>query len=227
VPPTLLQEAGRSALNGWTLDARYQQVDNRLNPYEGVGLAWRNAWYGGALAGDWDFYRSQVDFDYYFILGHHAEDVVEPGFHAALGLGVADPQGRTAAVPYSERFFLGGLRSLRGFAHRGVGPNTAGEPNGGETMINSSLEYRIPLGTQVEPGTYKEREVFRFLLFADAGVLDVNAYELDFSELRTSVGFGIGMASPLPITLYFGFPMREGEGDQRQTFGFNIAAFGF
>jgi len=227
VPPALLDEAGRSTLNGMTFDLRYQQVDNRLNPYEGIGLSWRNGWYGGLLSSDWEFYRSQVDVDLYFILGRHTEDLAEPGFHASLGMGIADPQGNTAAVPYSERFFLGGLRTLRGFANRGVGPNTAGEPNGGETMLNGSLEYRIPLGTQVEPGTYREREVFRFLLFADAGVLDEHPYQLDPAELRTSVGFGLGMAYPLPITLYFGFPLKDGEGDERQTFGFNIAAFGF
>ncbi len=227
VPPTLLAEAGRSTLNGVTFDLRHQSVDNRLNPYEGVGINWRNGWYGGPLGGDWDFWRSQLDIDYYFLLGHHEEEQAHPGFHVSLGLGLSDPTAGSDIVPYTERFFLGGLKSLRGFSYHGVGPNTGGEPDGGQTMLNGSLEYRIPLNTQTEPGSYKEREVFRFLLFADAGVLDQDSFALDFNELRSSVGFGIGMAYPLPLHLYFGFPMRTGEGDQRQTFGFNIAAFGF
>lgn len=227
IPPTLLAEAGRSALNGFTFDLLYQQVDNRINPYEGLGINWRNALYGGVLAGDWNFWRSQFDIDAYFILGHHEEEQSHPGFHASLGLGLSAPMDGTADVPYSERFFLGGLKNLRGFKFHGVGPNTGGEPDGGQTMLNGSLEYRIPLSTQTEPGSYKEREVFRLLLFADAGILDQESFTLHASELRTSVGFGIGMAYPLPIHLYFGFPIRSGEGDQRQTFGFNIAAFGF
>lgn len=227
LPQGILDEAGRSALNGLTFDLRYLQLDNRINPYEGLSLNWRNALYGGLLGGDWDFLRSQVDVDAFFVLGGREEEKAQPGFHASLGLGIADRLGNAEAVPYTERFFLGGLNNLRGFANRGVGPNTRGEPDGGETMLNGSLEYRIPLSTQTEPGTYREREVFRFLVFADAGVLDPRAYELDFGELRSSVGFGIGMAYPLPINLYFGFPMKQGEGDRRQTFGFNISAFGF
>jgi outer membrane protein insertion porin family len=227
VPPALTAQAGESALNGATLDFKYMQVDNRLNPYQGLSVNWRNALYGGALGGDWNFLRSQVDIDAYFVLGHRDEDHAQPGFKTSLGFGIADPMGDSELVPYTERFFLGGLNTLRGFKNRGVGPNTNGEPDGGESMLSGSLEYRIPLSTQTEPGTYREREVFRFLLFADAGVLNNDPYTLDFDELRTSVGFGIGMAYPLPINLYFGFPIREGDGDQGQTFGFNISSFGF
>jgi outer membrane protein insertion porin family len=227
MPPALAAQEGESALNGLTFDVRYMDVDNRLNPYSGLSVDWRNALYGGLLGGDWDFVRSQVEFDAFFVPGGREEGTAQSGFHASLGMGFADPYGDSTLVPYTERFFLGGLKSLRGFANRGVGPNIKGQPEGGETMLDGSLEYRIPLTTQTEPGTYREREMFRFLLFADAGVLDPSAHELDFGELRTSVGFGIGMAYPLPISLYFGFPMKSGDGDQRQTFGFSISSFGF
>ena len=227
LPPGIWEEEGKSTLNGWLFDARYSKLDNRLSPYEGLTASWRNALYGGMLGGNWDFVRSQVDIDAFFLLAEREEEKVQPGFHASLGFGVSNGLGNTEDVPYTERFFLGGLTNLRGFRNRGVGPNIGGEPIGGETMLNASLEYRIPLSTQVQPGTYKELEVFRMLLFVDAGVLDPDPYQLDFNELRTSAGFGLGMAYPLPINLYFGFPMRSKEGDQRQTFGFNIAAFGF
>lgn len=227
LPPGIFEQEGKSALNGFTFDLRYLNLDNRLNPYEGLQVRWANALYGGVLGGNWDFLRSQLDVDTFFVLGTRLEGKAQPGFKASLGMGIADPMDGTVSVPYTERYFLGGLNSLRGFKNRGVGPNTGSEPDGGETMLSGSLQYNIPLSTQTEPGTYIEREVFRFLVFADAGVLNVDAYKLDFNELRTSVGFGIGMAYPLPINLYFGFPMRTGDGDQRQTFGFNISAFGF
>ncbi|MBK7643390.1 MAG: BamA/TamA family outer membrane protein [Planctomycetes bacterium] len=227
LPPALAEEVGQSALNGLTFDLRYLDLDNRINPYEGLSVNWRNAWFGGPLGGNWDFLRSQLDLDAFFVLGHREEEQAQPHWHASVGLGIADPLGSTSAVPYTERFYLGGLTTLRGFANRGVGPNTRGEPDGGETMLDATLEYQIPISTQTEPGSYRERETFRFLLFADAGVLDPDAYHLDFSELRSSVGFGLGMAYPLPINLYFGFPTRRGDGDRRQTFGFNISAFGF
>jgi outer membrane protein insertion porin family len=227
LPPGIREEEGKSALNGWLFDAKYSRLDSRINPYQGFAANWRNALYGGALGGNWDFVRSQLDLDAFFLPVERQEEKVQAGFHASLGLGVSNPMGDTVDVPYTERFFLGGLNNLRGFRNRGVGPNIGGEPIGGETMINGTIEYRIPISTQVQPGTYKEVEVFRALFFADAGMLDPEPFHLDFSELRTSVGFGVGMAYPLPINLYFGFPVRDGEGDRRQTFGFSIAAFGF
>ena len=227
LPQGIFDEAGKSALNGLTLDLYYSDLDNRINPTEGLRVNWRNAYFGGPLGGDWEFLRSQIDFDTFFLAGPKLEEGPQASFHLGLGLGFEHPAGDTQAVPYTERFFLGGLNSCRGFANRGVGPNTGGEPNGGESMLNGTLEWRKPLLTQTQPGTYKELEIFRFLLFADAGVLDPRSGALDFSELRASLGFGVGMAYPLPINLFFGFPIQRGDGDRRQTFGFSVSAFGF
>ncbi len=227
LPQGIFDEAGKSALNGLTLDLNYTDLDNRINPTEGLRVAWRNACFGGPLGGDWEFLRSQIDFDTFFHASPVEEERPQASFHLGLGLGLAQEFGDTQAVPYTERFFLGGLNSCRGFANRGVGPNTAGESNGGQSMLNATLEYRMPLLTQTQPGTYKELEIFRFILFADAGVLDPRPGQLDFSETRASLGFGVGMAYPLPINLFFGFPVESGEGDRRQTFGFSVSAFGF
>ena len=59
------------------------------------------------------------------------------------------PFGDTENVPYSERRFLGGLRTLRGFDRRGVGPNQSNFPVGGETYFHGTAELRFPLLTTV------------------------------------------------------------------------------
>ncbi len=150
-----------------------------------------------------------------------------PGVHLALTAGIADDRGDTRDVPYTERFQLGGNHILRGFAYRGVGPNLGGEPLGGETMLSGSLEYRYPLHSVTQPGTYKKVEVFHLTLFTDAGVLDPDPFRLDPAEVRASVGFSLGMSFPIPISLNFGFPVASGEDDRRETFSFSIVNLTF
>jgi outer membrane protein assembly factor BamA len=116
---------------------------------------------------------------------------------------------------------------LRGFARRGVGPNRFDNTLGGETYLSTTLEYRYPLHSITQPGTYTQVETFRLTLFTDAGVLDVNPWHIDPSEVRWTYGFGLGMVHPFPISLNFGFPILSGEGDRRETFSFTILSLWF
>lgn len=226
VTRTLFDEEGHSNLIGALFDVEYRKVDRTLNPTDGFTATWRNVSYGRPLGGDWDFVRTSVDMDWYWPIGPDSEDV-RPGLHLSFGAGVADDVGGTSDVPYSERFFLGGNHILRGFDYRGVGPNDGGEPIGGETMLNASLEYRQPLYSIAQPGTYRRIEVFHFKLFTDAGLLDVQPWHVDTGELRASIGFGFGMSSPIPISLNFGFPIETGDGDRREVFSFSIVNITF
>lgn len=224
--PTLFAQEGYSTLRGGLFDVYYRDVDRALNPTQGFRATWRNGLYGEPFGGDWDFVRSDVDLDWFWPIGPDDQDV-RPGFHLAFAAGIADDHGDTEDVPYTERFQLGGNHILRGFAYRGVGPNQGGEPLGGESMMSGSLEYRYPLHTVTQPGTYKQVEVFHLTLFTDAGVLDTQPWRFDPSEVRASVGFSLGMSFPIPISLNFGFPIADGEGDRRETFSFSIVNLSF
>lgn len=223
LPEGIYEMEGFSRLQGLLFNATYSDLDNRINPMRGSRATWRNGIYGGVMGGDWQFARTQADYDYFWQPGDPEDLRVRSSFHLSVGAGLSEAYGETEDVPYTERFFLGGLGTVRGFALRGIGPNVGGEPIGGQTMLTGSLEWRIPLHTQVQPGTYIERETFRFTVFADAGVLDPNFAELDFGELRSSVGFGLGMSAPLPLGFYFGFPLQKGEGDRTEVLSFSLS----
>ncbi|MCC6409562.1 MAG: BamA/TamA family outer membrane protein, partial [Planctomycetes bacterium] len=225
VPPLLVaQEAqGEQAFQGLVMDAGWRSVDNLLNPRKGYWLRANSEWYGGAFGGDGDFVQTEFSADGYFPLGDPAIEVV-PGFHLGLDFGFSDEFGSSAEVPYTERYHLGGTNTLRGFEFRGVGPvdKASGFPLGGETYLAGTFEYQYPLYSITQPGTYRQIETLRATFFLDWGVLDPDAYSLDLGELRTSVGFGIGLAYPLPLTLNFGFPVDSQDGDVRRTFSFSI-----
>ena len=79
-------------------------------------------------------------------------------------------------MPFYDRYYLGGLYSLRGFKYRNIGPRDPSyypgnpdqmpdEPIGGDSYWFGSLEYSIPI-------LEKENGVgVRFALFYDAGAV--------------------------------------------------------
>jgi len=114
----------------------------------------------------------------------------------------------------SERFFLGGGDSIRGFEYRDVGPRDSNdEPIGGEAMIAGSLEYTFPLVSKI-----------RGAAFFDMG--NVYSTPSDFMDgIVASVGMGVRLNLPVgPIKLDYGIPIitddwTEGENG---AFSFNV-----
>src|SRR5262249_32782698 len=96
--------------------------------------------YGGAL----DYYKLRLKTAWYFkgfAPGHVLELIGQTG--------VAHAYGSTELVPFWDRYYLGGLDTLRGYRYRNVSPREAGsnsdEPIGGDTMWFGSIEYSIPV----------------------------------------------------------------------------------
>lgn len=228
VPPSLAAQEplGEQSVTGPTFDVLYRKLDNYISPREGFSMRWNNRFNLGDLGSDIEYVDSQVHFDGYQPVGQR-EDGTKILLHLGLDLGVSPPVGNTNELPYSERSFLGGSQTMRGFGFRGVGPvdELSGYALGGETYANASLEWIYPLHSVTQPGTYQRQEMLRLLLFSDWGVLDVDPFQLDPGEIRGSVGFGLGLAYPLPLSLNFGFPVVYEDEDIRQVFSFTVALF--
>lgn len=220
----LADQVGSSSLIGLTFDFRHRDTDAAFNPRDGRIVNWNNELYTHRLGSDWEFWKSSISWDEYFPLGGKEEEV-RPGVRIATGAGIALPYGNSDLIPYTERFFLGGYNTLRGFRFRGVGPNASGSgtPLGGESLLRASFEYRYPLYSITRPGSYVKAEMLRAHIFFDAGVLGPQFDELNLGETRTSTGFGFGLMYPFPIVFNFGWPIRDGEFDRTQVFSFYLA----
>ena len=228
VPKTLVDQAaaGRQNIIGPTFDLLYRKLDNYISPREGFSFRWNNRVNLGDLGSDIEYVDSQVHFDGYRPIGTRA-DGTKVLLHLGLDAGVLPPIGDTDELPYSERAFLGGSRQMRGFAFRGMGPmdELSGYALGGETYVSTTLEYVYPLHSVTQPGSYQRQEMLRGILFTDWGVIDTDPFQVDPGEVRGSVGFGIGLAYPLPLALNFGFPVVYKDEDIRQVFSFTVALF--
>jgi outer membrane protein insertion porin family len=155
---------------------------------------------GGPLDFDKEYYKLSLDSSWYF-KGLARGHVLELGAHT----GVADSL-KSGDVPFYDRYYLGGMWSLRGFRYRGVSPRQAGfnEPIGGDTFWFGSAEYSIPIVEQ-EHGVS-----LRFAVFYDLGSVAARPYTANWGGYLDNWGVGLRLNLFLaPIRLDYGIPIRH------------------
>ncbi|MBD3376709.1 BamA/TamA family outer membrane protein [candidate division KSB1 bacterium] len=105
-------------------------------------------------------------------------------------------------TPIEERFFTGGSQSNRGWARSRLGPqNSAGRPVGGNSLLETSIEFRIPVWNK-----------FSVVVFTDAGKVWRPSMTWNLSESGIAVGGGLRYSTPIgPIRLDVGYPVSEGD----------------
>jgi outer membrane protein insertion porin family len=149
---------------------------------------------GGILGGTDDFYSLEVRGSQFIPVFHAQTQVLAliPRF------GVIDNYGKSADVPYFDKWFLGGPDDLRGFEYRDVGPRDVnGEPIGGKTYGMFTAEYSMDI---VKP--------IRFAIFYDAGFVNTKAYDFNPSQYNDDFGIGLRMfVAGAPLSLDFGIPL--------------------
>lgn len=171
--------------------------DTRNNPFvpsRGNKLSLFYSLSGGPLGFDTDIYEIGTRTTSYLPLwfGHVLNFRTRFQFVEAFG--------ETDSVPLSDRLFLGGGRTLRGFDYRDVGPKVIRPVDdadqyynrsfGGQSLFMANLEYTVPIVKSI-----------RFAAFYDIGNVWAEPYELDSNDLASSTGVGLRLDMP-------GFPIR-------------------
>lgn len=106
-------------------------------------------------------------------------------------------------IPIDEKFYLGGIYSLRGYKSRTVSPTTSGSDGsiiylGGNKEIIGNIEVTFPLLTDVG---------LKGVVFFDYGNSFTDKSSV-FDSMLTSYGFGVRWASPIgPLRLEYGIPI--------------------
>ncbi len=125
-------------------------------------------------------------------------------------------------IPVFERYYAGGLGTLRGFEFEGVAPvdPVTGEQIGGEAKLLGSVEYSLPL---VPP------DRLRLITFADGGYVTEELKDVlsGWDELRLSAGLGLRWQIPAlgaVLDVSLGWPLRKERDDVTQTLHFSLGA---
>ena len=119
----------------------------------------------------------------------------------------------TDVVPLSQRVFLGGRNSLRGFSRNSVGPRgELGNVVGGDLGLAYTTELRYSLAESIVG-----------VVFVDLGQAflrnedELDNQSLNLSDLRYSPGFGMHYDTPIgPIRAEYGIALDRQE---RERFG--------
>jgi outer membrane protein insertion porin family len=165
-------------------------------------------------AGDLDFYKLRYQHRTAFPLVYNTTY----NFRSRIGYG--DSYAETTELPFFERFYAGGVRSVRAYERNSLGPlDSNGNPFGGTLQVIFSSELLIPLEA------IASSETFRLGLYFDVGNVFDRIDTFDVAELRGSVGISAKWFSVVgPLEFSLGYPVNDQPGDDIRNFQFALGA---
>ncbi len=115
-------------------------------------------------------------------------------------------------LPVNEKFFMGGIRTVRGYQSGSISDKDAnGYLLGGKYTFSNSIEASIPLVDAAK---------MRLAFFLDYGMIGENAFT---DQKRAGTGVTLEWFSPMgPISLVFARPLMQKDGDQTSSFEFTM-----
>ena len=211
VSADLLAEEGTNTVSAVGTSLIRDSTDSAFNPTKGLVVRGDIDVAGGPLAGDKDFYRTQLTSSYYIPLKF--KSVLE--FSGRVGF--VDAYGDSEKVPIFERFFAGGAQSIRGYDERTVGPldSNTNDPIGGESLFVGNIEYTIPL-----------IDFVKLAAFFDVGNVWAKTEDFASGDLKSGTGVGMRVKTPIgPINLDYGYPLNDepGQGGRSGKFYFSVS----
>ena len=177
----------------------FDRRDNPLNPARGYNVHFDSKLSARGLGSDADFFGLSGKVSGLSPCGAALERWSIAGSASA---GVQWTFGSTAQVPISERHYLGGQNTVRGFRENSLGPRGADNAViGGDVYSEANIELRYRIMPAVSLHT-----------FLDAGNVYLRSMAPDYLDLRYSTGLGARYLSPIgPIGLDIGFPLNREE----------------
>ena len=209
VSDNIIELEGSNLTSSTNLSLVYDSRDRVFNTTEGSKHIVSFEYAG--LGGDIGFNKYIGQTMWYFPL-------IKPviGF-ANAKIGFVHINSDNKLLPDYEKFYLGGINSLRGFGYRGVSLTEINEEGvevdiGGEKMVQFNFEVIFPI--VAEAGV-------NGVLFYDTG--NVYNRNIDLTDLRESAGVGIRWNSPFaPIRLEYGWILDRREGEKSGDWEFTL-----
>ncbi|NIA17339.1 MAG: BamA/TamA family outer membrane protein, partial [Planctomycetes bacterium] len=201
-PGDVSKVKGDNLIAGIKLGFGRDMTDSKMNPTKGRGydISYEQ------ISGDYTFGIASGTYRWYRTLREdlaRRKTVLEIKLRAATIVGEA---------PMFERFYVGGIRSLRGFDYRGISPRSGADndPVGSDWMATINSEVSIPL----------VGKSMAALFFADAGMIDTGGP-------RASIGTGIQIMIPqwfgqVPLRFELAVPFMKDGSDETQVFHFSV-----
>ncbi len=209
-PAAVTDFAGNTLLSRVRFFQRWDTRNSLFNPSKGFLLSFDEELVGTFLGGEESYYSLQTSYTQYWSL--FKKHVIE--FH--FRLGTSNELGGSDTVPIFDRFYAGGLGTVRGYNYRRVGPIEAGDAVGGKTIALTGLEYTFPI---------PYLDIIKGAAFVDVGQVNEDSYNIGFGDFAISVGPGIKIKTPVgPLAFYYGLPIANKDTeDENGRFEFSLS----
>ncbi|MCM8810361.1 MAG: BamA/TamA family outer membrane protein, partial [Candidatus Omnitrophica bacterium] len=203
--PSLKVQEGERRKNSITTYFTYSNLDSELFPTKGDKAIFSVEYAG--LGGDLNFVKPTIENNFYYPFKNFI-------FHSRTIFGYINKN--LDEIPIYERFFGGGIGTVRGYGERSLGPKENGYCLGGKFLFAQNFEIMYPL--------YKE-------LLYGIGFFDIgNIYEdWSLSDLKKGIGAGIRLNIPFlgaPLEIYYGYALTPESGEPKGRIHIGIS-FGF
>ena len=217
-------EAGKSLTSAVTPRLSYDTRNHFFVPTEGTRSVTSLKLAG--LGGDNRFMRSDASLSWYYPVFKN----FEWGEKFALMLGGRVGYGASwtdRELPLFERYFAGGINSVRGYEYRTLGPRECPEDTpdcddpeviGGNKHLILKTELHFPILDQWG---------FRGSVFLDQGQAFGPSQNIRLEDLKRSLGLAMQWQSPIgPVKLSWAFPLNAEPSDHKEVLGFAFGAVG-
>lgn len=163
--------------------------DNYLDPTTGSRNALHTTFAG--IGGDNYFAKGVIDSSWYFPVIRGITFNIRGRFGYASGFSGKE-------LPLYERFYIGGINTVRGLGFGEAGPrNEENEKIGGDTELIFNTEFIFPIEKEIR---------LKGVIFFDAGRAFDDDEPISFGDLRPTAGAGFRWMSPFgPIRLEWGY----------------------
>ena len=186
-------------------DSRDRRVGARRGSENSITVKYA----GGALGGDAEFTKLEGFSSWYFPMPW----TTVFHFKAAAGQIWENEPGK---LPVYERFFLGGINTIRGFEYAKASPidPVTGDRIGGDKMWYTNVEYVFPI---------LEEAGVRGVVFFDAGKVNASEEEWNLDSYNKGAGIELRWLSPMgPLRLVWGYNLDPADDEDTTVWDFSI-----
>ncbi len=187
-------------LVGTPVSVNYDTTDSLLDPKRGVRLSASVTPYPSFMGSTANIVVGKAQGSTYYAVDEAARYILA----ARLGFGTIVGDG-ISSIPANRRFYAGGGGSVRGYSYRSLsplGPN--GEPIGGKSLIEGSLEARI-----------RVTDTIGVVPFLDFGTAFDQSYPDFGATMRYAAGIGLRYHTAIgPIRADVAFPLNKRSSDK-------------
>lgn len=213
---TYLTSSLRPSLARNTIDAPFDPTEGSINTVsaEFSGLGGNNEFTKFDLSSRWyyPFYKAESGWKLVY------------SFNATFGYGFGTRGASGDELPLSERYFPGGINTVRGFQVRTLGPREDFVDVPSRSVRNSEIggSSQLIFNNEVIFPIIPDAGV-KGVVFFDAGNAWLNKGGIDLNELRLATGVGLRWLSPFgPLRIEIGFPLNAKPQDEESLVLFSF-----